>query len=44
MMRIAAAVLAGAVLAMLTSFGVVRVVTTSEKDPVSKPLYNYGTR
>ena len=43
-MRIAAAVLAGAVLAMLASFGVVRVVTTSEKDQVSKPLYNYGTR
>jgi hypothetical protein len=44
MMRIAAAVLAGAVLALLTAFGVVRVVTTSEKDPVAKPLYNYGTR
>jgi hypothetical protein len=43
-MRIAAVVLAGAVLALLTSFGVVRVVTISEQDPVSKPLYNYGTR
>jgi hypothetical protein len=44
MMRIAAAVLAGVVLAFLFSFGVVRVVTTSEQDAVSKPLYNYGTR
>jgi hypothetical protein len=44
MMRIAAAALAGVVLALLTSFGVVRVVTTSEQDPVVKPLYNYGSR
>jgi hypothetical protein len=44
MMRIAAAALAGVVLAFLISFGVVRVVTTSQQDPVSKPLYNYGTR
>jgi hypothetical protein len=44
MMRIAAAALAGVVLAFLISFGVVRVVTTSAQDPVSKPLYNYGTR
>lgn len=45
MMRIiAAAVLAGVVLAFLISFGAVRVVTTSQQDPVSKPLFNYGTR
>lgn len=43
-MRIAAAALAGVVLAFLVSFGVVRVVTTSEKDAVTRPLYNYGTR
>jgi hypothetical protein len=43
-MRIAVAALAGVVLALLLSFGVVRVVTTSQQDPVSKPLYNYGTR
>ncbi len=43
-MRIAAAALTGIVLALLTSFGVVRVVTTSEKDPVARPLYNYGSR
>ncbi len=43
-MRIAVAALAGMVLAFLTSFGVVRVVTTSEQDPVAKPLYNYGSR
>ncbi|WP_345353568.1 hypothetical protein [Actinoallomurus liliacearum] len=44
MMRIAVAMLAGIVLALLTSFGVVRVVTTSQQDPVVKPLYNYGSR
>jgi hypothetical protein len=44
MMRIAIAMLAGIVLACLTSFGIVRVVTTSQQDPVVKPLYNYGTR
>ncbi len=43
-MRIAAAALAGVVLALLFSFGVVRVVTTAGNDPVAKPLYNYGTR
>lgn len=43
-MRIAAAALAGVVLAFLISFGVVRVVTTSGQHPVSKSLYNYGTR
>ncbi|MDN3355670.1 hypothetical protein [Actinomadura sp. DC4] len=43
-MRIAAAALAGVVLALLTSFGVVRVVTTSQNDTVTKPLYNYGSR
>lgn len=43
-MRIAAAALAGVVLALLTSLAVVRIVTTSEQDSISKPLYNYGTR
>ena len=43
-MRIAVATLAGIVLALLTSFGIVRVVTTSQQDQVVKPLYNYGTR
>ncbi|WP_289850344.1 hypothetical protein [Actinoallomurus purpureus] len=44
MMRIAVAMLAGIMLALVTSFGIVRVVTTSQRDPVVKPLYNYGTR
>lgn len=43
-MRIAAAAVVGVVLAFLISFGVVRVVTTAEREPVSQPLYNYGTR
>jgi hypothetical protein len=43
-MRIAVVALAGIALALLTSFGVVRVVTTSEKEPVVKTLYNYGSR
>ncbi|MEV5705599.1 hypothetical protein [Actinoallomurus sp. NPDC052274] len=43
-MRIAVAMLAGIVLALIASFGVVRVVTTSQQDPVVKPLYNYGSR
>lgn len=43
-MRIVVATLAGIVLALLTSFGIVRVVTTSQQDPVSQPLYNYGAR
>jgi hypothetical protein len=43
-MRIAVALLVGFALATLTSFGVVRVVTTAGNDPVAKPLYNYGSR
>lgn len=43
-MRIVVATLAGVALALLTSFGVVRVVTTSQHDQVTQPLYNYGTR
>lgn len=43
-MRIAVAALAGVVLAVLTSFGVVRVVTTASRDQPVKPLYNYGSR
>jgi hypothetical protein len=43
-MRIAVAVLAGFALALLMSFGVVRLATTSGDDPVAKPLYNYGSR
>jgi hypothetical protein len=44
MMRIAAAVLAGAVVALLTCFSTVHVVTTSQNEPVTKTIYNYGTR
>lgn len=43
-MRIAVVALAGIVLALLTSFGIVRVITTAQQDPVVQPLYNYGTR
>lgn len=43
-MRILVATIAGIAVALLTSFGIVRVVTTSQNDPVTQPLYNYGTR
>jgi hypothetical protein len=43
-MRIAIAAAAGIVLAVLMSYGVVRVVNTAGDDPVTKPLYNYGSR
>lgn len=43
-MRIAIAAAAGIVLAVLMSFGVVRVVTTASNHAVTQPLYNYGTR
>ncbi len=43
-MRIVVATLAGIAVALLTSFGIVRVVTTSQQDQVTQPLYNYGTR
>lgn len=43
-MRISVAAMTGVVLALLIAFGVVRVATTAEKDPVARPLYNYGSR
>lgn len=43
-MHIVVAVLTGIVLASLLSFGVVKVVSSSSQDPITKPLYNYGTR
>lgn len=43
-MRILVATLAGIAVALLASFTVVRITTTSQHDPVTQPLYNYGTR
>ncbi|MFC5744213.1 hypothetical protein [Actinomadura rugatobispora] len=43
-MRIAIAALVGVVLAAGTSFSVVQLSNASQKDPVIKPLYNYGSR
>jgi hypothetical protein len=42
-MRIAFAALAGVLLAFLFSFGLVQA-NAANKDPVTKPLYNYGSR
>jgi hypothetical protein len=43
-MRIAIAAVTGVILAALASVGVVQVVNASQDEPVSKPLYNYGSR
>jgi len=43
-MRIAIAALAGVLLAAGASFGAVQMSNASQKDPVIKPLYNYGSR
>jgi hypothetical protein len=42
-MRIGIAALSGVVLAALLSFGLVQA-NAAGKDPVTKPLYNYGSR
>ncbi|WP_279510104.1 hypothetical protein [Actinomadura sp. 7K507] len=43
-MRIAIAAVVGVLLAAGASFGTVQLVDSSQKDPVIKPLYNYGPR
>ena len=43
-MRIAIAALVGVILAAGTSVGVVQMSNASQKEPVIKPLYNYGSR
>ena len=43
-MRIAIAALIGVLLAAGASFGAVRLADATQKDPVVKPLYNYGER
>jgi hypothetical protein len=43
-MRIAIAALVGVLLATAASFSVVQVASSSQEDPVVRPLYNYGTR
>jgi hypothetical protein len=43
-MRIAVSVLIGAALAAGASFGAVQFASASKSEPVSKPLYNYGSR
>ena len=43
-MRIVVAAITGVLIAALMSYGVVHVSTSSAKDPVVKPLYNYGNR
>lgn len=43
-MRIAIAALVGVLLAAGASFGAVQLANASQKDPVIKPLYNYGSR
>jgi hypothetical protein len=43
-MRIAVAAIIGVVLAATASFGAVQLTASSQKDPVIKPLYNYGSR
>ncbi|WP_255205713.1 hypothetical protein [Actinomadura sp. BRA 177] len=43
-MRIAIAAVVGVLLAAGASFGTVQLVNASQKDPVIKPLYNYGSR
>lgn len=41
-MRIAIAALVGVLLAAGASLGVVQLANSSQKDPVIKPMYNYG--
>ncbi|WP_281181848.1 hypothetical protein [Actinomadura macra] len=43
-MRIAIAALIGVLLATGASLGAVQLASASQKDPVIKPLYNYGSR
>ncbi|MCW2898013.1 MAG: hypothetical protein JWO67_278 [Streptosporangiaceae bacterium] len=43
-MRMAIAAVAGIVLAALACVGGVQIVSSSQNDPVNKPLYNYGSR
>ncbi|GGV09243.1 MULTISPECIES: hypothetical protein [Actinomadura] len=43
-MRIAIAIVVGALLAAGTSLGAVQLASASQEDPVIKPLYNYGER
>ncbi|MCP2335144.1 hypothetical protein [Actinomadura rupiterrae] len=43
-MRIAIAALAGALLAALTAVSTIHFENAAQKDPVLKPLYNYGSR
>ncbi|WP_279485180.1 hypothetical protein [Actinomadura sp. GC306] len=43
-MRIAIAAVVGVLLAAGASLGTVQLVESSQKDPVIKPLYNYGSR
>lgn len=43
-MPVAIAALAGVLLAVLVSFGIVQAVNSGQGSPVLKPLYNYGTR
>lgn len=43
-MRIALSALVGCILAAGASFGAVQLANASQKDPVIKPLYNYGSR
>ncbi|HEY8480940.1 MAG TPA: hypothetical protein VIL71_14030 [Spirillospora sp.] len=43
-MRIALAAVVGVLLAAGAAFGSVQVIASSQKDPVIKPLYNYGER
>lgn len=43
-MRIAIAAVIGVLLAAGASFSTVQLISSSQKDPVIKPLYNYGDR
>lgn len=43
-MRIVIAAVLGVFLAGVGSFGIVQLVDSSQQDPVTQPLYNYGTR
>jgi len=43
-MRSAIAALAGVLPAAGASFGAVQLANASQKDPVIKPLYSYGSR
>ncbi|MFC9969599.1 hypothetical protein ACIBF1_24565 [Spirillospora sp. NPDC050679] len=43
-MRIAVSALIGVLLAGGTALGAVQLANASQKDPVIKPLYNYGSR